>query len=56
MLRYSFGMELEAKAIEQSVEGVLAEGLRTADIASSNESWVTTSEMTAAIVAGVKSI
>jgi len=30
--------------------------LRTADIASSNESWVTTSEMTAAIVAGVKSI
>lgn len=34
MLRYSLGMESEAKAIEQAVEDTLASGARTADIAS----------------------
>ena len=33
MLRYSLGLDAEAQAIEQSVEGVLAEGYRTPDIA-----------------------
>ncbi len=33
MLRYSLGLDVEAQAVEQSVEGVLAEGYRTPDIA-----------------------
>ncbi len=33
MLRYSLGLDAEAEAVEQSVEGVLAEGYRTPDIA-----------------------
>lgn len=33
LLRYSFGLEREAQAIERAVEGVLAEGYRTPDIA-----------------------
>lgn len=33
MLRYSFGMEAEAGAVEAAVDGVLSEGHRTADIA-----------------------
>ena len=32
MLRYSLGLDAEADAVEQSVEGVLAEGYRTPDI------------------------
>ena len=34
MLRHSFGLEDEAQAVEAAVEGVLAEGYRTPDIAS----------------------
>ena len=34
MLRYSFDMELEAKAIEDAVQTVLSEGYRSVDIAS----------------------
>ena len=33
MLRYSFGLDDEAQAVEDSVEGVLSEGYRTPDIA-----------------------
>ena len=33
MLRHSFGLEDEARAIEAAVEGAIAAGLRTADIA-----------------------
>jgi 3-isopropylmalate dehydrogenase len=33
MLRYSFGLEQEAAAVEAAVNAVLGEGLRTADIA-----------------------
>ncbi|HIM16292.1 MAG TPA: 3-isopropylmalate dehydrogenase, partial [Dehalococcoidia bacterium] len=33
MLRLSLGLEEEATAVEEAVEGVLAEGYRTADIA-----------------------
>lgn len=33
MLRYSFGLEAPAKAIENAVQKVLAEGYRTADLA-----------------------
>lgn len=33
MLRWSFGLEREAAAIERAVDGVIAEGYRTPDIA-----------------------
>ena len=45
MLRLSFGMNDEADAIEKSVEAALAEGYRTADIASDGGSEVNTSSM-----------
>jgi 3-isopropylmalate dehydrogenase len=45
MLRYSLGLEKEADAVEQSVEGVLSEGYRTADIASDGGEAVKTTEM-----------
>ena len=45
MLRLSFGMNDEADAIEKSVDAALAEGYRTADIASDGGSEVNTSTM-----------
>ena len=45
MLRLSFGMSDEANAIENSVDAALAEGYRTADIASDGGSEVDTSTM-----------
>ena len=45
LLRYSLGLEDEAKAVEQSVEGVLAEGYRTTDIAGDGGDSAKTSEM-----------
>lgn len=45
MLRLSFGMNAEADAIEKSVDAALAEGYRTADIASDGGSEVNTSTM-----------
>ena len=50
MLRYSFGMEEEA-AIEGAVRAALADGNRTADIASSGEPVVGTAAMADAIIA-----
>ena len=45
MLRLSFGMSDEANAIENSVDAALAEGYRTADIASDGGSEVDTGTM-----------
>ena len=51
-LRYSFNMGKEATRIENAVEGVLADGVRTADLLQADgEQPVTTSEMGNAIVA-----
>ena len=50
MLRHSFGLEAEAKAIELAVEKTIAEGIRTADIAGGGKS-VGTKAMGAAILA-----
>lgn len=50
MLRHSFGLEAEAKAIERAVEKTIAEGIRTADIAGGGKS-VGTKAMGAAILA-----
>jgi len=49
-LRYSFGLTQAADMIEQAISGVLAKGLRTADIAASAKP-VGTSQMGEAIVA-----
>ncbi|MBM3944837.1 MAG: 3-isopropylmalate dehydrogenase [SAR202 cluster bacterium] len=51
MLRYSFGLEREAGAVERAVEGVLAEGYRTADIATKGEQTASTTRM-GSIIAG----
>ncbi|MBM3948560.1 MAG: 3-isopropylmalate dehydrogenase [SAR202 cluster bacterium] len=50
MLRYSFGLDREAAAIEAAVEGVLAEGYRTQDIAGDGGQVVSTSKMGEVIV------
>lgn len=53
MLRHSFGLQSEAKTIEDSVLKILSDGIRTADIASANDKAVSTSEMGDAIVAAI---
>jgi len=45
MLRYSFGLEKEAAAVESAVEAVLNEGYRTYDIMSEGKKKVGTKEM-----------
>jgi 3-isopropylmalate dehydrogenase len=45
MLRYSFGLEAEARAIEQAIEIVLEQGYRTADIYRGEGILVGTEEM-----------
>jgi 3-isopropylmalate dehydrogenase len=45
MLRYSFGLEAEARAIEDSIERVLADGFRTKDIMSDGAELIGTSRM-----------
>ncbi len=45
LLRHSLRLDEEATAVEESVEGVLAEGYRTADIASDGGDLVGTSRM-----------
>ncbi|MCS6834711.1 MAG: 3-isopropylmalate dehydrogenase [Anaerolineae bacterium] len=51
LLRYSLNLDAEAKAIEQAVEGVLADGARTGDIARQGETVVSTREFTDAVIA-----
>lgn len=45
MLRYSFDLDEEAKAVEKAVEAVLQEGYRTGDIFSEGNIRVSTTEM-----------
>jgi len=49
MLRYSFGLEAEAKAIDDAVTAVLDAGLRTGDIAEAGVTPISTTEMGQAI-------
>ena len=49
-LRYSFGMLKEADAIEAAIAAALAQGLRTADIASAGMTTVGTAAMGDAII------
>ncbi len=44
MLRYSFALESEAKAVEKAVERALADGIRTFDIKGDNDKYSSTEE------------
>ena len=45
LLRLSFGLEEEAKAVEDAVESVLENGFRTGDIADNSSTKLSTTEM-----------
>ena len=51
MLRYTFGLEAQAKRIEDAVQRVLSKGLRTIDIGETGKKTVSTKEMGEAVVA-----
>lgn len=53
LLRYSLRLEIEAQAIQQAVEQVLEDGVRTADIAGDGRS-VGTREMGDAVIAAIR--
>ena len=50
MLEYSFGLPDAAAAVNAAVERVLADGLRTADLAGPDGRWVSTQDMTNAVI------
>ncbi len=54
MLRYTFGLEAEARAIEESVSAALADGIRTPDLASGGEATVGTTQMGDVIAGGIQ--
>ncbi|AMA72007.1 MULTISPECIES: 3-isopropylmalate dehydrogenase [Aneurinibacillus] len=56
MLKYSFGMERAANAVEKAVHKVLNSGVRTADIAKSKEEAVSTKEMADKIIAAMHEV
>lgn len=56
MLRYSFGMEKEAAAIETAAQKVLDRGLRTADMMSQGMKECSTSEITDALLEELEKI
>jgi 3-isopropylmalate dehydrogenase len=56
MLRYSLGAEELAIKIEKSVEDVLNQGLRTADIYTDGDKLVGTEAMGDAVVAALKAL
>ena len=53
LLRYSLGREDAASAIERAVDAVLADGLRTADIADKGAPTIGTAAMGDAVVAAL---
>jgi 3-isopropylmalate dehydrogenase len=55
-LRYSFNMDKDADLIERAIAGVLAQGLRTADIKSAGAKVVTTTQMGDAILSEVEKL
>jgi 3-isopropylmalate dehydrogenase len=55
-LRYSFNMDKDADLIDSAIAGVLAQGLRTADIKSAGAKVVTTSQMGDAILSEVEKL
>jgi len=55
-LRYSFGLGEWATKIETAIAAVLAQGLRTKDIAASGEATISTGEMGSAILRELKKV
>ena len=53
LLRHSLGLDEEADAVERSVEGALAEGYRTQDIAADGGQVVETTQMGDVIAGGI---
>ena len=53
LLRYSLGLEKEARAVEQAISAAIASGARTADIASAGDSPLSTREMASEILRGL---
>jgi len=53
-LRYSFDLGDEADMLEAAVAGVLADGLRTGDLAQANTQRVNTAEMGDAVLRGME--
>jgi 3-isopropylmalate dehydrogenase len=53
MLRHGLDMEREASAIEGAVDAALQRGLRTPDLAGTDDEAVGTDEMTAAVIEGL---
>ena len=51
LLRYSLQLETEAQAIENAIDAVLADGLRTGDIAGKGSKVVSTGEFADAVLA-----
>ena len=51
MLRYSFGMAVEAELVENAVESVLGKGIRTTDIAGGGMTPIGTTQMGDAVLA-----
>lgn len=49
LLRHSLGLEREAQTVERAVRRAIAEGFRTADVATARETPVSTSEMGAEV-------
>jgi 3-isopropylmalate dehydrogenase len=53
MLRYSLGLEAEAKSVENAVEAALESGARTADIAPRGGSTISTTEYTETVLSKI---
>jgi len=53
MLSYSFGLEKEAEAVENAVAKVLADGLRTADLATDKKKAVSTRDFATAVAEAI---
>ncbi len=54
MLRYSFGLHEEATCIEQSIQIILSRGIKTKDLAASNQSFLSTTDWTDALIVMMK--
>jgi 3-isopropylmalate dehydrogenase len=52
-MRYSLGLEDEAKAIETAVDAVIDSGARTADIAPRGGEYVSTDDFASAVLGAI---
>jgi len=53
LLRYTLGLEAEAKAIETAIDATLASGARTADIVTRGDAYISTAEYTQTVLANL---